>query len=212
MANEQQQTEQSDQNAMQRSNATSQNPNAMQPSSGTASARTLSRPSSPMSRFGGPFSLTRRLAEEMDRMFEDFFSGNFFGMGMMPWQERSSAVEPTWWPQVEVAQNGNKVEIRADLPGLKKEDVKVEVHSNQLRISGERRSETERNEGGLYRSERSYGHFSRTIDLPENANLDSTSASFENGVLNIEIEVPSLQAREPRQIEVQDASQQDTRH
>jgi HSP20 family protein len=212
MANEQQQTEQSNQNAMQGSNATSQSANAMQPRSSSASAQTMSRPSSPMGRISGPFSLTRRLTEEMDRMFEDFFSGNFFGMSMMPWQERSSAVETTRWPQIELAQNGNKLEIRADVPGLKKEDVKVEVHENQLRIWGERRSESERNEGGLYRSERSYGHFSRTIQLPEHANLDSTSASFENGVLKIEIEVPALEARQPRQIEVQDASQRDTRH
>jgi HSP20 family protein len=166
-------------------------------------------------RSGGPFALTRQLFDDMDRMMasvfgRDPFARDFFGSMLTPWQQRSGGAQ--WWPQIEVAQRGNKLEVHADVPGLKKDDVKVEVEAGELRISGERRSESERSEQGMYRSERSYGTFQRTIPLPEGANLDSTSATFENGVLKIEIDVPQSEPRSARQIEVREAGEDSTRH
>jgi HSP20 family protein len=146
----------------------------------------------------GPFSLMRRFSEDMDRLFDTFLGGS--AAVASPWTE--SMLTATGWPAIEVAQEGNKLVVQADVPGLKKEDVKVEVKDNALCISGERQAATERNEGGYYRSERSYGSFCRTVPLPSGAKLDSASATFENGVLRVEIDAPP--ETQPRKIDVRE--------
>lgn len=155
----------------------------------------------------GPFSLMRRFSEDMDRLFSGFFGGDPFRLGDWPEQLAGSGAlgDMSLWPELEVHQAGNKLVIQADVPGLKKEDVSVEVRQNELCISGERRDQSERSEGRYYRSERSYGRFCRTIRLPEGAKLDTASATFENGVLKIEIESPSG-ASEARKIEVREGN------
>lgn len=150
----------------------------------------------------GPFSLMRRFSEDMDRLFEGFFGPSLFRS-----EPFGSLMQSTRWPEIEVHQEGNRWIVQADVPGLRREDVSVEVRDDQLMISGERRSQSERNEGRYYHSERSYGTFTRTIPLPEGANLESASASFENGVLRIELEVPEQQQR-ARKIEVREGSPQ----
>src|SRR5579883_1343539 len=97
-----------------------------------------------------PFTLMRRFAEEMDRLFEDLRLGS------------SSLL-----PRLEVTERGGKLVVRADLPGLTKDDVKVEVREDNLCIAGERRQEREEKRKGFYRSERSYGRFYREVPLPE---------------------------------------------
>src|SRR6185436_2039471 len=92
------------------------------------------------------------------------------------------------WPEIEIYRRDDKLVVRADVPGLSKDDVIVEMRDNELWISGERRSETEHKEGDYYRTERSYGRFSRTIPLPEGAMADTASATFQSGVLEIEID------------------------
>lgn len=132
----------------------------------------------------GPFSLMRRFSEDMDRLFEGFFSGR-------DWPGFSQNLSRSLrWPELEVSRKDNRLVVQADMPGMKKEDVRVEVRDNALCISGERRSESERDEGGYYQSERSYGSFCRTVPLPEGAKEDTASATFENGVLRVELEVP----------------------
>ena len=145
----------------------------------------------------GPFSMMRRFGEEMDRLFE-----SFWGLGRRQWPDWSESFgQVTRWPQVEVTREGNKFVVKADIPGLEKEDVKVELRDDELCISGERREESERAEGGYYRSERSYGSFCRVVALPQGAKPETASASFENGVLRVEMEAPSEAAR-GRRIEV----------
>jgi len=155
------------------------------------------------SRGGGPFTLMRRFSEDMDRLFESFFGrgvGDWPG-GALAWPE--STLGTTFLPAIEVSHQGNKLIVQADIPGLKKEDVKVEVRDGELSISGERQSREERNERGFYRSERSYGSFHRTVPLPEGAKPDTASATFENGVLRVEIEAPA-QGSQARQIEIRE--------
>ena len=159
---------------------------------------------SPARYSGGPFSLMRRLNEDMDRLFEGFWGSSPFGSGGWP----ASLTQSTTWPEIEVHQEGDRLVIQADLPGLKREDVSVEVRDQELFITGERRSQREGNEGGVYRSERTYGSFSRAIPLPEGVNLDSASASFENGVLRIEIEAPQDRKGRGRRIEVREGNPQ----
>jgi HSP20 family protein len=148
----------------------------------------------------GPFSLMRRFNEDMDRLFSGFFGSSPF---QSDWLERADQNALGGWPQIEVHHAGDKLIVQADIPGLKREDVSVDVHDNELRISGERRSQTERNEGRYYRTERSYGSFSRVVPLPEGAKTETASASFENGVLRVEIEAPATPAR-GRRIEVRE--------
>jgi HSP20 family protein len=139
----------------------------------------------------------QRLSEDVDRVFGDFFGSRPLGNRTSPFGET------TRWPEIEAFQRGDKFVIRADVPGLNKDDIKVEVLDNVLCISGERRSETERNEGSYYARERSYGSFRRTVALPTGAKTESASASFDKGVLQIEVEIPTQSARS-RRIEVRE--------
>ena len=103
-----------------------------------------------------------------------------------------------WAPAIEVFERGEKFMVRVDLPGLKKEDVKIEVTHDELTIEGERKLEKEEKEEGLYRTERKYGKFVRRIGIPEYVRAENAVAAFRNGVLEIEmptIPVPEVKKR-----------------
>jgi len=142
-----------------------------------------------------PFTLMRRMAEDMDRLFQDFGFANAVPSissaagARDPWLHARSIAQG-WAPQIETLRRGDRLIIRADLPGLKRDDVKVEVDGDVLSISGERRNEREDNRDDYYRSERSYGRFYRAIPLPEGANADDINASFRDGVLEVSLPAP----------------------
>jgi HSP20 family protein len=136
-----------------------------------------------------PFSLMRRMSEEMDRTF-----GSFFGQS-----DRGSG---TWFPAIEVAEQNGQLQVHAELPGIKPEDVKVEVTNDSLILRGERKSENEQRSGGTYRSERRYGEFYREIPLPQGVNPEDAKAQFRNGVLEITVPIPE-RASNRRQIPIQ---------
>jgi HSP20 family protein len=129
-----------------------------------------------------PFEIMRRFSEEMDRAFEDFGLSREWGEG-----RTGSSV---WSPAVEVFERENNLIIRAELPGLTSDDVKVEMTDGGLVIQGERKYESEEKNEGWYRSERSYGRFYRLIPLPEGVNAERAKARFENGVLEISAPLP----------------------
>jgi Molecular chaperone (small heat shock protein) len=141
--------------------------------------------------FSNPFSLMHRMTEEMDRTFGRFFSQGAGGGNLS-----------TWYPAVEVAERDGKLQVHAELPGLKPEDVKVEVTDDALIIQGERKSEHEENQGGVYRSERRYGQFYREIPLPMGAKAEEAKAQFNNGVLEVTLPVPE-QTTNRRQIPIE---------
>jgi HSP20 family protein len=166
------------------------------------------------SRYNSPFSFMRRFSEEMDRLFDDFG----FGSGLLsPSFERgfsSSALgefgQGLWSPQIETFEREGQLVIRADLPGLTKDDVNVEMTDNAITISGERRNENEEKREGYYRSERSYGSFYRQIPLPEGVNADDANATFRNGVLEITMKAPQLQSRS-RKLEITEGGTEEQR-
>jgi HSP20 family protein len=96
-----------------------------------------------------------------------------------------------------------KLIVTADLPGVKKEDVKVEVDQDAITLQGQRRQEQTSREQGYYRSERSYGSFYRTISLPEGADPSTASATFRDGVLEIALQAPQKRAGS-RSLEIRD--------
>lgn len=169
----------------------------------TRAAAPARRESSALVPWGGdPFGIVRRFAEEMDRLFEDFG----FRRGLMaPWPiSRWSGLGAdltTWSPALEVFRRDDRLVIRADLPGLTKDDVKVEVTDDTVTIRGERRQEQEERRAGYYHSERSYGYFCRSIPLPEGAEADKAEANFRDGVLEITMPAPA-EASRGRLIEV----------
>lgn len=154
-----------------------------------------------------PFALMRRFSEDMDRFFGDFFSD--FETGHGPLASRSGRGgggfrQGQWTPPIEVYQRDNQLVVCAELPGLGKDDINVEVSDDLLTISGERREEHEENRQGYRHSERRYGRFSRSISLPEGVNSQDMNASFRNGVLEITIPTPQREQRS-RRIEIQDS-------
>ncbi|HKH47510.1 MAG TPA: Hsp20/alpha crystallin family protein [Thermoanaerobaculia bacterium] len=159
----------------------------------------------PSRSFRDPFTLMRYLSDEMDRLFEGF------GLGGRSWpalgrgsERRGGAGMPALWsPQVEVARRGNDFVVCADLPGLSKEDINVEIREDHLILQGERRSENETEREGVFRSERSYGRFFRTIPLPAGIDPSQADAQFRDGVLEIRMPMPQQQAEEQgRRIEI----------
>jgi HSP20 family protein len=153
----------------------------------------------PWGRNASPFTALQRMADEMDRMFDDFGLGHRWARPF--WRENDAAM---WAPQVEVFQKNHELTIRADLPGLKREDVTVDITDHDVCIQGERRHEREDEREGYYRSERGYGSFSRVIPLPEGAISDQAKASFKDGVL--EITMPAPPSSKGRRLEIADAA------
>ena len=113
-----------------------------------------------------------------------------------------SGLRGLWAPQVEVFERGNNLVVRADLPGLSRDDVDVEIDDEMLIIRGERHSDVEDEEEGYYRSERSYGSFYRAIPLPEGVEPNQCNASFKDGVLEVTLPKPRPQPSRARKIDV----------
>jgi HSP20 family protein len=126
-------------------------------------------------------------SRDVDRLFDAFFGQ----------PERGSR---RWVPAVDLVEAGDHFVLKADLPGLRDEDVKIEVQEGTLTISGERKAEHEASEGGWYRIERSFGAFSRSLTLPEHVDATAISASFSDGVL--EVRIPKPEERKPQRIEI----------
>jgi HSP20 family protein len=145
-----------------------------------------------------PFALMRRLSEDMDQYFEQLWSGRS-ERGMAP------AGRGVFSPPVEVSERDGQFIVCADLPGLTKDDVHVELTDDTLLITGKRRSEHEERQGGLFRSERTYGSFRRQIPLPEGVNTEQATATFKDGVLQVTMPAPQRQERS-RRIEIQSAN------
>jgi HSP20 family protein len=177
------------------------------------SALASRRGSSALSPYGGygsgPFSTMRRITEDIDRLFDSFgFGRSFFpsefGQGAQSGYNDPQGTFALWAPHVDVVERDGKLLISADLPGVRKEDVKVEINQDSVTLQGQRHQERTSSDRGYYQSERSYGSFYRTILLPEGVNTESASATFRDGVLQIEVQAPSQQGR-GRTLEIKDA-------
>jgi HSP20 family protein len=164
----------------------------------------------PFMDFGNPFRVLERFADEMDRVFDDLGLGHGSSTprtGSSSWLRTPLRVAPewqTWAPDMEAFHRNNEFIVRADLPGLSRDDVKVDVSDEGITIQGERKREHEEEREGVYRSERSYGSFYRVIPVPEGAIVDQAKATFKDGVLEIAMPAPPEQVRRGRRLEITD--------
>lgn len=150
--------------------------------------------------FSSPFSMMRSMVEEMDRMMDDVWFGR--SSDVLD-QQRGGMASGTWLPEIEMREQGNELIVSADLPGLAREDINLEVREGSLLIEGERRQEHEESAGGMYRSERRYGRFERTIPLPEGTEAEQIKAKFKDGVLEVRVPLPTERAGRGHQIQVE---------
>ena len=146
-----------------------------------------------------PFALMRRFSEQLDNLFADFGLGH--GL-MAPLERGTNLAQGLWSPQVEMFERGKNIVVRADLPGLTKSDVNVEVADNSITIEGERKNENEKKGEGYYRSERFYGKFYRRVPLPEGVKADDAEATFSNGVLEITMPATKPEQKKSRKLQI----------
>ena len=139
-----------------------------------------------------PFRDVSSLQDRINRMFEDFFPRS------RELDEEIGAC--AWQPAVDIYETDTGLVIQAELPGVHKDDVSVELKDNILTLKGERRVEKEIDEQRYFRQERCFGAFNRSFTLRESVQPDKIKAKFKEGVL--EVEVPKAEAEKPRQITV----------
>ena len=145
-----------------------------------------------------PFRGLWNIHDEIDRMFEDFF-----GRAVSP--ERALRERTTelahWTPDLDLAETDNEYIVKADLPGLKQDEIKISIRDDVLTIKGERKSEKEEKGKNYHRVERSYGAFARSIELPAKVQGDKIKASYKEGVL--EIVLPKSEEAKPKEISIE---------
>jgi len=138
----------------------------------------------------GPLNQLSRIRNEINRIFEDPFG----------FASAASTFFEGWTPAVDVFEEKDNIVVRAEMPGMKKEDIDVTVVGDTLTIAGERKQEEERKEGEVYRSERYLGRFQRSITLPSEVDVNKVQATYKDGVLTINV-AKSEQAKR-KQIEI----------
>ena len=137
------------------------------------------------------------LQNEMNRLFNTVFDAPTPGNG--------GSTLRRWMPAMDLVETGDHFVLRADLPGLSEEDIKLEFEDGTLTVSGERKSENEAKGEGYYRVERAVGSFSRSLTLPQGIDPEAVTASFDRGVL--EVSIPKPEEKKPRRIEIGGAGQ-----
>lgn len=135
-----------------------------------------------------PFQLMRDMWADPFRLLREAWGGG-------------PARELVWSPDFEIRENDDAFIFKADLPGIRNEDLEISLAGNQLQITGKREQERERGEGRYYTYERSYGSFSRSFSLPEVADLDSIRSDLKDGVLTLV--VPKKAGAKPQRRKIQ---------
>jgi len=130
------------------------------------------------------------LRDELDRFFESPLTDV---MG-------TSNLLGGWTPAMDVFEEKDNFVVKAEVPGMKKEDIEVSLHEGNLTISGERKSETKQNDAEVHRTERFYGRFQRSVALPSTVAADKVKAQYRDGVLTITL--PKTEEAKPRHINV----------
>ncbi len=131
------------------------------------------------------------LQQEVNRLFGTFFE---------PQVSTTNGGTTRWMPPMDLVEEKDEYVLRADLPGVPEDDVKIELEDSVLTIAGERRSEREERREGYHRVERASGRFSRALTLPEGVDPQRIRASFDKGVL--EVRIPKPEERKPHRVAI----------
>jgi len=136
------------------------------------------------------FGRLSTLRDEIDRLFE------------APLAElaRSSQLLSGWTPALDVFEDKDNVVVKAELPGMNKDDIEISLHDGSLSISGERKTESTTNDAEVYRSERFVGRFQRTVALPTPVNAEKVKAQYKDGILTVTL--PKTEEAKPKHIDV----------
>lgn len=137
-----------------------------------------------------PFSDLGELRQRFDQMFREMGAGG----------------EGNWTPSVDVLRKNGNVVLRADLPGIKPDEVKVTVEDDVLTVSGEHSEESEEEEGSYMRRERRFGSFSRSMSLPAGVKAEDIESTTKDGVLEVTIPLPQAEEKKPVEIETKPKS------
>jgi len=149
--------------------------------------------------FGGP----SRLERDLDRMMREFRFGPMFSFGWPEELRHRNGDLGLQMPAIEIYEEKDEVVVKAELPGMKKEDLEINLSGDILTIKGEKKKEEEVKEKGSYYSERSYGSFERSIEIPENVLSDKIRASFKEGVLEVRLQKSEETKRKEIKIKVE---------
>lgn len=145
--------------------------------------------------------IRRRDQDNIFDPFKDLLEHPQFGLSLVPFGARVSDNKEGWFPALDVSEDKeHNIVVKADLPGLKKEEISVALDNTVLTIRGERKSETEKQDKNFYRMERSYGTFERSIDLGVPVDEAKISARYKDGVL--ELVLPRVEQSKKKQIEI----------
>jgi HSP20 family protein len=139
-----------------------------------------------------PFRELSGFQDEMNHLFEDFF-------GRVPARRMFS--EGFWAPLMDIEETKDEILVKAELPGMRKEEVKIQINNDVLSITGERKREEETREKTYHRIERAYGKFQRMIRLPTEVDANNVKATYENGVLTIRL--PKSEQAKPKEIAIE---------
>ena len=132
------------------------------------------------------------LQTDMNRLFDRFFEGGR--------ANGNGGAVRRWIPAMDLVESEDNLVLRADLPGMKEEDVEIEIKDGVLTVSGERKAEHEQKGEGFHRVERAFGRFSRSLQLPDGIDAGKVAASFEDGVL--EVKVPKPEQTKPTRVQI----------
>jgi len=138
-----------------------------------------------------PFRQLSTLREEIDRLFENPLAA--FEDGTQPFMSG-------WMPAVDLYEDKDNFVLRAEVPGMKKEELQISLHEGVLTLSGERKQEEKHENADVYRSERFFGRFHRTISLPATVNPEKVTANYKDGILTVLL--PKSEEAKPKQIPV----------
>jgi HSP20 family protein len=127
--------------------------------------------------------------DEMDKLFDNFFGAKESETGLT-----------NWFPHTDIEEDKEKFALKMDVPGLKKDDIRITIEENMLTISGDRKIDREEKKSNYHRIERVSGTFSRSFSLPRNVKSDHIEANYDNGVL--EIYLPKVEEAKPKEVEI----------
>jgi HSP20 family protein len=143
-----------------------------------------------------------RLFDEVRDEMEDFWRGARNWPAFPHFTKLLGKETTGWMPTTDVYRTNGNLVVKADLPGLSKDDVEVKVEDGFLIVQGERREEKEKKEKEYYRSECSYGSFYRRVPLPDDVDADKISAKVHDGVLEVTVPLPATETKEAKKITV----------